>query len=58
LNVGDIVQIIRGTSQYRAKIKNVDGNEIYVQNIDFGYCEYVHANSVCELSDELIKVRY
>ncbi|XP_029347622.1 uncharacterized protein LOC100166817 isoform X3 [Acyrthosiphon pisum] len=56
LNVGDIVKIVLETSQYRAQIKDVDSNEIYVQNIDFGYCEFVKANSVCELPDELIEI--
>ncbi|KAL4141977.1 hypothetical protein QTP88_004511 [Uroleucon formosanum] len=56
LNVGDIVKIVHGKSQYRAKIKDVDTNMIYVQNIDFGYCEFVPTNSVCELPDELLKI--
>lgn len=56
-NVGDIVKIVLERSQYRAKIQNIDTNLIYVQNIDFGYCEFVEKSSVCELSDEF-KVRY
>ncbi|XP_022168298.1 uncharacterized protein LOC111032328 isoform X2 [Myzus persicae] len=51
-NVGDIVKIVLERSQYRAKIQNIDTNLIYVQNIDFGYCEFVEKSSVCELSDE------
>jgi len=56
LIVGDIVKIVLEKSQYRAKIKKIDVNLICVKNIDFGYCEFVEANSVCELSDDLLKV--
>jgi len=54
--VGDIVKVLCKRSQYRAKIKKIDGNLIYVKNIDFGYCELVEPNSVCELPDDLLKV--
>lgn len=54
--VGDIVKIVHESSQYRAKIKKIDANLIYVKNIDFGYCEFVQANSVCELSVDFLKI--
>lgn len=55
-SVGDIVKIVCKRSQYRAKIKKIDGNLICVKNIDFGYRELVEPNSVCELPDDLLKV--
>ncbi|XP_026818102.1 uncharacterized protein LOC113557019 isoform X2 [Rhopalosiphum maidis] len=56
LIVGDIVKIMLKKSQYRGKIKKIDVNLICVKNIDFGYCDFVEANSVCELSDDLLKI--
>lgn len=54
--VGDLVKITLTKCQYRAKIESIDVNVIKVQNIDFGYHEFVESNSVFELSDDLLKV--
>ncbi|KAE9524914.1 hypothetical protein AGLY_014964 [Aphis glycines] len=56
LSVGNIVKVLCKRSQYRAKIKKIDGNLICVKNIDFGYRELVESNSVCELPDDLLKI--
>jgi len=56
--VGDIVKVLCKISQYRAKIKKIDGNLICVKNIDFGYRELVEPSSVCELPNDLLKVLY
>lgn len=54
--MGDIVKVLCKSSQYRGKIKKIDGDLICVKNIDFGYRELVKPNSVCELPDDLLKV--
>lgn len=54
--MGDIVRVVSKSSAYRGRIQRIDANLIYVFNIDFGYCDIVQSDCICELSDYLQKV--